>query len=202
MATIDGEEREVKLAVDTDFVLPPLAQLAGVTVVDRGEELLHAVYWDSDELALAHAGVGLRNRNGVWAYKGRSRREGDALVREEVELEGDPDFIPQSLQERLRRWVDPVALHPVATIETVRDHIDVTRDRDTVEVVRDSVHVLDGARAASRFDEVEVEFDAAAQDLADQVVRLLVGAGAVVDATPKYMRALRALGFDPPEIPG
>jgi inorganic triphosphatase YgiF len=196
----ESEEREVKLAVPDGFVLPPLEGLDGVTVTDRGDERLRAVYWDTDDLALAHAGVGLRHRNGVWTYKGQSRRQGDAVVREEVEEQGAAGAIPDDLRSRVRRWVDPDALHPVAELDTVRRQVDVVDGPCGVEVVRDRVTILDGAREVSTFEEVEVEFDTASQRLADQVVELLRNAGAVVDATSKYMRALRALGHEPPEV--
>lgn len=198
MAAGGAEEREVKLAVADDFSLPPLDGLDGAGVTDHGDQRLRAVYWDSDQLALAHAGVGLRHRNGVWTYKGGSRREGDAVVREEVETEAAGDSIPPLMRERVRHWVDPSALHPVAELDTLRRQVDIAVAGNSVELVHDRVRVLDGTRVVSSFGEVEVEHDRAAQDLADRVVSLLVTAGAVVDATPKYFRALRALGHEPP----
>jgi inorganic triphosphatase YgiF len=195
------DEREVKLAVAEDFALPALDGLDGVTVVDRGDERLRAVYWDSDDLALAHAGVGLRHRNGVWTYKGRSRREGDAVVRAELELSGGGGGIPQEVRARVAQWVEPAALRPVTELDTMRHQIDVAAGTSTVEVVHDRVRVLDGPHTVAGFAEVEVEHDEASQALADRVVELLVAGGAVVDPTPKYLRALRALGHDPPEVP-
>lgn len=195
------EEREVKLAVAEDFELPALTGLDGVSVVDRGVERLRAVYWDSEGLALAHAGVGLRHRNGVWTYKGGSRRERDAVVREELELSADADSIPAEMCARVREWVEPAALHPVAELDTMRHHVDVAEGARRAELVHDRVRVVEGARLVASFAEVEVEHDAASHALADRLVRLLVAVGAVVDTTPKYVRALRALGHDPPEVP-
>ncbi len=194
------EEREVKLAVGDDYELPPWDDVAGATVVDRGDVRLRAVYWDSDDLALCRAGVGLRHRNGVWTYKGESRRDGDAVVREEIEHHGAPDTIPSDMRERLRRCVDVAALHPVAELDTVRHQVDVADPTGTAEVVHDRVAVLDGGGVVSGFAEVEVEFAEASQALADRLVRLLVAGGAVVHTTPKYIRALRALGLDPPGV--
>jgi inorganic triphosphatase YgiF len=194
------DEREVKLAVGEEFVLPALSSLGGATIVDRGDERLRAVYWDSDDLALAHAGVGLRHRNGVWTYKGRSRREGDAVVREEVERTAPGGSIPPDFLARVVRWADAATLHPVAALDTVRHHIDVTQGDSSAELVHDRVTILDGERVVGGFSEVEVEHDSASRDLAGRLVRLLVATGAVVDTTPKYVRALRALGHRPPEI--
>ena len=193
------EEREVKLAVVEDFELPALSGVDGVTCVDRGDERLRAVYWDGDDLELARAGVGLRHRNGVWAFKGRSRLEGDAVVREEVELSGGGAAIPGTMCARAARWIDPAMLHPIAELDTVRHLVDVSRGPDSVELVLDRVRVVDAAGGVvARFAEVEVEHDAASQALADRVVTAMVAAGAVVDTTPKLVRALRALGHDPP----
>jgi inorganic triphosphatase YgiF len=194
------EEREIKLAVGDDFAMPDTSGLLGVSAVDRGDETLRAVYWDSDDLGLARAGMGIRHRNGVWTYKGRSRREGDAVVREEVEMSAQGGAIPDEIRARVRRWLDPEHLHPIAELDTVRRQFDLAQGDHRVELVHDRVTVLDGTRPVARFAEVEVEFDAGCQDLADRVVDLLRSAGAVVDTTPKYLRALRALGFDPPEI--
>ena len=188
------EEREVKLAVREGWQLPSLSTLDGVTATDRGEQRLRAVYLDSDGLGLVRAGVGLRHRNGTWGFKGRSRRAGDALVREEIEVVADIGTIPGVIRERLEMLVDVATLHPVAELDTLRHTIDVSDAGAHVEMVHDRVIVLDGTRTVMHFAEVEVEFALAAQLLADRLVRLLIDAGAVVDTIPKYVRALRALG--------
>jgi inorganic triphosphatase YgiF len=195
-----AEEREVKLAVPDDFGLSGLSDLAGVVVVDRGEVRLRAVYWDSDDLALCRAGVGLRHRNGVWAFKGGSRRDGDAVVREEVELPAGGEEIPPAMRGRVQQWVDVTALHPVAELDTLRHQLDVVDAPQRAEVVHDRVRIRDGGRVISTFAEVEVEFERGSKALADRLVALLVGRGAAVEGTSKYLRALRALGHDPPEV--
>ena len=194
------EEREVKLAVTDDFVLPPLSDLDGRVAVDAGEQLLRSVYWDTDDLQLARAGVGVRHRNGIWAFKGRSRREGDAVVREELEVAGDADSVPSQVRARLEKWVDPHSVHPVALLDTLRRTVDITDGSARAELVHDRVSVVDGKRVVARFDEVEVEFNAASSALAERVVNLLKAHGAVVDTRPKYMRALGFLGHDPPDL--
>jgi inorganic triphosphatase YgiF len=194
------EEREVKLTVPDGWQLPPLTQLDGVTATDRGDERLQAVYWDTDDLGLARAGVGLRHRNGTWGFKGTSRREGDALVREEVEVVAGIDNIPHLVRERCQLLVEIRALHPVAELDTMRHTVDIRDARSQVELVHDRVTVVDGGRVVARFAEVEVEFAVTAQQLADRLVRMLVAGGAVVDTIPKYVRALRALGRDAPGV--
>jgi inorganic triphosphatase YgiF len=199
----DGpEEREAKLLVEAGFVLPSPAILRGVTAVDRGDERLHAIYWDTDDLRLARAGVGVRHRNGVWTFKGRSRRDGDAVVREEVEAQGEPDAIHPVVRAHVERWAGGEAVHPVAELDTVRHTVDATAGDERAEVVHDRVRIMDGDREVARFAEVEVEFELHSAALADRLVRLLVEHGGVVHTTPKLVRALRELGHDPPEMTG
>jgi len=195
------DEREVKLAVPLGFVLPALRDAAsGVSVLDRGDAVLDAVYWDTDDLQLASVGVGLRHRNGTWTFKGRTRRDGHAVVREELEVEGGLGSFPAKIRSRLDDTVDLASLRPVARLHTVRRTLDVARDGQTVEVVHDRVRVRDGDGEVYRFEEVEVEHDASSADLAAALVALLVSHGAAPDATAKYVRALRALGHEPPAL--
>jgi inorganic triphosphatase YgiF len=200
---MDGaEEREVKMAVPDGFVMPELGDLAGVTVSDRGDTLLNAIYWDTDDLGLANSGVGVRHRNGVWTFKGQSRRDGNALVREELELDGDADRLPEPINARLAHWVLVSELHPVAELRTVRHTFDVSAATASAEVVHDRVSVRDGADERARFEEVEVEYATGSAPLADRLVALLAAHGASVDDTAKYVRALRFLGHEPPEVTG
>ncbi len=196
----EPEEREVKLRVGDDFAMPGLEDL-GASVADEGETLLVAVYWDSDGLDLAKAGVGVRHRNGTWTYKGRSRRDGNAVVREEREVEGgDGDRLPDELLAVLATSAEVALLHPIATVQTRRWTLRMRRGDESVELVRDRVSVRDGERSAATFSEVEVEYDRASASLAGEVVARLIDGGAVVDGTAKYVRALRALGHHPPDV--
>lgn len=191
------EERETKLSVPLGFVMPPI-ELEGVTVDDHGDEVLNAVYWDTDGLVLANASVGVRHRNGTWTFKGPSRQEGDATVREELEVDADPNRLPRTIEERLGDMVDLAQLRPVARIRTVRGTREVSGDGSRAELVHDRVTVLDGERQVATFEEVEVEHPADSRGLAERLVALIVAAGGAVDPTAKYVRALRALGHRPP----
>lgn len=198
---MDGaEEREVKMAVPNGFLMPELGALTGVTITDRGDELLHAVYWDTGNLALAGRGVGVRHRNGVWTFKGPSRRDGNAVVREELELAGDADHLPEPFRERLAQCADVSLVHPIAELRTLRRTFDVSDGTHSVEVVHDRVSVRDGADECARFEEAEVEYALGDAPLADRLVTLLADSGATLDGTAKYLRALHFLGYDPPEV--
>jgi inorganic triphosphatase YgiF len=203
-----SEEREIKIAAPSSFVLPDLDGVAaGVKAVDRGHHRLDATYWDSETLALQRAGFGLRYRTtdgraGRWTLKAQSRRDGPAVVREEIDMDGEPDHPPAHALERTRSAVGDVDLRPVATLRTTRHIVDLMEQngRRLAEVADDIVSILDGDRELGAFREVEVELmgepDSA---LVDTVLNKLRAAGAAdIDPTPKYVRALRALGYDVP----
>ena len=192
------EERETKLRVDDTFALPDLTAVDGALVEDRGERRTRAVYWDTGDLVLGRSGAGLRHRDGVWAFKGRARSDGDAVVREEVEEDGAITEMPARIRERVERLTPADGLTVIVELDTVRRTLDVRRGEEAAEVVHDRVRVLDGEREAAAFCEVEVESDAASSGLAARLVALLREHGAVVDPTPKLVRGLRAKGIDVP----
>ncbi|MBV8528731.1 MAG: CYTH domain-containing protein [Candidatus Dormibacteraeota bacterium] len=201
-------EREFKSDVAETFVLPDLDGVAGLRASDRGVRRLDAVYWDTDELRLMHSGFGLRHRTTdggavVWTLKGGTHREGDAVVRDEFEVPGTADVIPAELAARVAAVTAIADVHPVAHLHTARHVVDLDDgERRWAEVADDTVSVLRGDRLVHTFREVEVELTAAgegtAQDArAAQVLAALREAGAgQPSSSSKYVRALRALGYD------
>ena len=201
------EEREIKIPVDADFVLPDLDEVVeGTHAVDRGTVELSATYWDTDALALLHANLGLRHRSaagepGKWTLKAGSRMVGQAVSREETDFRGPPDQPPQAALELIRPEVGEVALHPIARLVTDRHTVDlIAGAARRAEVADDRVSVRSGDRTAATFREVEVELFDADAALIDAVMTRLRAAGVgEPDSTPKYVRALRALGHDVPD---
>jgi inorganic triphosphatase YgiF len=199
-----AEEREIKIPVDADFVLPDLdGVVEGMHALDRGTVELSATYWDTDALALLHAHLGLRHRSargeaGRWTLKAGRGSVGLAVSREETDFMGPPDQPPAAALEAIRAEVGEVALRPVASLVTMRRTVDlVAGDTRRAEVADDHVAVRSGARTVSTFREVEVELFDAEAALIDAVMSRLYAAGAGdPDSTPKYVRALRALGHD------
>jgi inorganic triphosphatase YgiF len=197
------EEREIKIPVDTDFVLPDLDGVVdGTNAVDRGVVELSATYWDTDDLTLLHAKLGLRHRSasgepGKWTLKAGARMVGQAVSREETDFAGPPEQPPDAAVDVIRQAVGDAALHPVAHLVTDRHTIDlVAGDTRRAEVADDHVAVLSGDRTVTTFREVEVELFNADQSLIDAVMARLRSSGAGdSDSTPKYVRALRALGY-------
>ena len=103
-----------------------------------------------------------------------------ALVRSELHLGGEPGDPPDEALDLVHAIArrEPLAL--VARLNTVRHRV-VLRDADgtqLAELVDDEVSVLDGARLAARFRELEVEFtDSAPPELVDRVANRLRGRG-------------------------
>lgn len=201
------EEREIKIPVGMDFVLPDLdGVLDGIRAVDRGRVELSATYWDTDALTLLHAKLGLRYRSapgeqGRWTLKAGDRMVGDAVSREETDFPGSPDDPPRAAVEVIRKTVGDVALHPVARLVTDRHSVDlVAGDTRRAEVADDRVSVRSGDVTVDAFGEVEVELFDAEAALVDAVMARLRAAGVgEPHSTPKYVRALRALGHEIPE---
>jgi hypothetical protein len=94
-----------------------------------------------------------------------------------------------------------VTLHPIASLVTDRHTVDlVSGDTRRAEVADDVVSVRSGGQTVETFREVEVELFDADAALIDGVMGRLRAAGAGdPDSTPKYVRALRALGRLTPE---
>lgn len=198
------EEQEIKIPVAADFVLPDLdALVAGTRAVDRGLLELSATYWDTDHLTLLAGLLGLRYRSapgeiGRWTLKAGARHVGLAVSREETDFAGPPDEPPEDALVVIRASVGEVALRPVASLVTIRHTIDlVAGDTRCAEVADDLVSVRLEERTIETFREVEVELYDADAALIDAVMARLHSAGAGdPDSTPKYVRGLRALGYE------
>jgi len=125
------------------------------------------------------------------------------MVREETDVPGGPDTPPDQLTQRMPVTVNPSDLRPVARLQTLRHQVDLVdpAEQRLAEVADDRVTVLDPTgHEVSTFREVEVEeVGDPPPGLVDAVVARLREAGArQPEATAKYVRALRALGFAVP----
>ena len=200
------EEREIKIPVDMAFVLPDLDGVVdGTHALDRGTVELSATYWDTDDLTLLQAKLGLRHRSapgepGKWTLKAGARMVGHAVSREETDFAGPPDEPPQAALDVVRQEVGAVSLHPVAQLVTDRHTVDlVVGGTRRAEVADDRVSIRFGDTTVQTFREVEVELFDADQSLIDAVMSRLRSAGVgEPDSTPKYVRALLALGHHVP----
>ncbi|HKY71038.1 MAG TPA: CYTH and CHAD domain-containing protein [Nitrospira sp.] len=176
-------EREVKLAVDAGFRLPPLK---GVPLPAK---TLISVYYDTSDLRLARARITLRHRTegkrSAWQLKlplHESRRE--------VELPGNASAPPSQLCDLLFIHLQGQPIRPVATLRTRRTGMRVGGSRGA-EVVLDEVAILKQSSEVFIFREVEIERLDGDAALVSRLEDRLRKAGATDhDGRPKMFRAL------------
>ncbi|MFH5878731.1 CHAD domain-containing protein [Arthrobacter sp. NA-172] len=122
MSAQESVETERKYEATLETPLPALGDIAGVEhVADPAEHQLEAVYFDTDGLVLARHRMTLRRRTGGsdsgWHLKlpaaGDSREEIHAPL-------GQPETVPEELEERLLAFTRQAVLRPVARIHTHR----------------------------------------------------------------------------------
>lgn len=175
-------EREVKLASVEGFSLP---ELGGLTLPER---TFVSTYHDAAGLPLARHGVTFRHRvengAGLWQLKLPK-----GIARIELELPGPPARPPAEMLDLLVAHLRGAEIGPVARLRTRREGVRV----DGVEVVSDSVAVLEGTRVVRRFHEVELELlDGDEQALArlEQVIREAGASTPPAELVPKLHQAL------------
>ena len=199
-------EREAKLSVGPSFRLPDLTNPCdGIEALPPVTQTLNTVYFDTEDLRLARWGCSLRFREGEgWTVKLPPAREGDLLVRGEYTFAGTRSKPPDEAVDILRAYLRTTGVAPVARLRSVRTTVAfrTTDGKEAGEVVDDEVSVLDGARVAARFREVEVELAAGSGDcLLDAALERLHDAGAGdAEFTPKHVRALGPRAELPPEL--
>jgi len=188
-------EREIKLAVDPDFRLPPLP---GILLPRR---LLTSTYYDTSQYDLAHAGITLRHRvergKQAWQLKLPLMKD-----RQEVELVDRSPIPPTMFRDLLFLHLGQRELLPVATLRVWRAGIRVRMDHTPVaDVTLDHVSVMKDGAVPQRFRELEIEQvngkDSTLPDLERQLRR--AGAGDH-DGRPKLFRAL-SLPAPAPDAP-
>jgi CHAD domain-containing protein len=202
-------ERETKLEAPAGFRIPELGG-DGLVATDEEPQRLVTVYVDTPDLRIVRWGSSLRHRQGegrekVWTVKLPSSGNGSQLVRTEVNFEGaDARKLPTAAADLVRAFVRGQELAPVARLQTVRRGVRISDDAGTplAMVTDDEVSVMDGRRVASRFRELEVELDPAADAaLSDVLVGRLREAGAgPVDNVSKVVRALGPRAAAPPDL--
>jgi len=209
MGSTDGEhgtiEREVKLAVGPDFVVPALPSAGTDGTLSVLE--LRAAYLDTADLRLWARGITLRHRTGegpaggVWTMKLPTDGAGVTLDRTELTWTGDARAVPDAAAAIVAGLVRRSPLVTVTELSTRRRRTALTgADGATwAELDDDSVTVRGGPNDGLRFRQLEVELtdgvDAGLDAGLDDVVARLRAAGAEPHDRPKLGLAL---GVAPP----
>jgi len=200
-----SQEREVKLATPATFRMPEL-NLDGVLEARPAETLRYqTVYVDTEDLRLARWGCSLRHRQGEgWTLKLPPTQVGLLVVRGEHPFGGDARHVPAAAVDLVAAYARGQPIRPVARLRTLRRRVELldAEGEPAGEVVDDEVSVMDGARVAARFRELEVEVPESLPDATlEAIVGRLVDAGASpTSGTPKYLQALGARASAPPEV--
>ncbi|MEO6349082.1 MAG: CYTH and CHAD domain-containing protein [Candidatus Limnocylindrales bacterium] len=204
-------EREAKLSAPEEFGLPGLDGLGrGIVASPPTSRQLDAIYYDTEELHLARAGVTLRHRTGEsgpgWTLKLPQGEDGPALMRRELLFDNAPGEVPAAARDLVRVNLRARLLVPVVRLRTDRTAVEL-RDASgqaVAEVVDDAVKVYDGERLVRRFREIEVEVrteDRQGAKVLRRTVDRLVDAGCRADSpVPKAIRALGPRAQAAPEV--
>ena len=195
-------EVERKYDADATAMFPEWTTIPGVTRVGPPEDrALDARYFDTEDRALARAGVALRRRTGGndagWHIKGP--RQGDARLELLWPLDDD-DRMPQPVIDALADWAQP-PFTPLARIRNARRAYDLLDAAGGVvaEFVDDHVQATDlrtGTERAWREWEMELgpaaPSDAAARTAFFAAVEqaVIAAGGRVAASDSKLARAL------------
>ena len=185
-------EREIKLAVDDHFRLPPLP---GTPLPRR---LLTSTYYDTPQYDLAQARITLRHRaehgKHAWQLKIPLMKN-----RQEVEIVDRQSHPPTTFRDLLFLHLGRRRLIPVATLRVWRAGVRVCQDNVPVaDVVLDNVTVLKDGTMIQRFRELEIELVNGDNSILSDLEGQLRRAGAEDhDGRPKLFRAL---SLPPPDL--
>jgi len=202
-------ELELKFSAPADFAAGALTSQAGIERIAELPALkLVAVYYDTDDLRLARAGVTLRYRTGddngaAWTLKLPTLDTPE--LRDEVVIgQANGNNVPDEARRLTTAFARGAELRRVARLRTRRRRWSLreTGGRELAELVDDRVSVLDGRRVTQRFHELEIE--ARSSDLAGlrRIEAVLSQMGfAPTSQSPKVFRALGPRAADRSDIP-
>jgi CHAD domain-containing protein len=189
-------EREIKLAIDPDFHLPPLP---GITLPRR---LLTSTYYDTSQYNLAHAGITLRHRvergKQTWQLKLPLMKD-----RQEIEMVDGQSSPPTTFRDLLFLHLGRRRLVPVGTLRVWRAGVRVRIEHTLVaDVTLDLVSVLKNGVVLQRFRELEIEQINGKDSTLSNLERQLRRAGACDhDGRPKLFHALSLPALSPEPLP-
>jgi CHAD domain-containing protein len=188
-------EVEIKYEASPDLAVPSFEALDGVTTVTVAEEELDAQYFDTADLRLAHAGIGLRRRVGGADEGWHLKLPHVAGTRLELRrpLGRAVRTVPRPLADLVAAHVRDGRLVPVARLQTRRRvHRLVGPSGDVLaEIADDDVHGEAVTGDGLSWRELEAELGAGDRVLLDDIDRELRAAGAVrSEAASKLARVI------------
>ncbi len=197
-------ERELKLNAPPDFRLPDLS-IGGLDVVNGSWRYLDAVYYDTADLRLARWGCSLRHRTDEgWTVKLPPLEDRDLQQRPEVSFEGRWDRVPSAAEALVRVFSRRSPLQQVARLRTVRKPVVLINGwgKAVAEIVVDDVSTYRGRGPAGRFQEIEIELAAGADEgLLGGIISGLRAAGAgSITRVSKLGRTLGAAALEDPDV--
>jgi inorganic triphosphatase YgiF len=205
--TTAHREVELKFRVTGAFALPDFTAVPGVARMEtRPTFTMSNVYYDTADLRLFRWGITLRRRQGGpdegWHLKLPVHGAGEG-VRDEIRAPLS-DHLPAELAHLVTAFARTAPLVPVAALQTERtprvllDHAGSA----AIEIVDDTVSVMEGDRVATRFREIEAEAlsDPADTDLLRHVADALLAAGAVPGTMSKAGAALGPRAAVPADV--
>ncbi|WP_104138008.1 CYTH and CHAD domain-containing protein [Arthrobacter sp. ZGTC131] len=209
--TAEGTETEKKYDVDTAAPLPALKDIPGVgRVGEPYEARLDAVYFDTEDLALAARRITLRRRTGGsdagWHLKlpQASMAASEAGQRQEIHAPlGQPDVVPDKLLAHLHAYLRGSGLARVARLDTTRTTIalyghdgvhlaDFADDHVDAEVLTGEAGAGDARAPKREWREWELELVHGRPELFPAAAACLAAAGA--RPAPHESKLGRALG--------
>lgn len=201
-------EIEWKFAVGAGFdALQAMAEDSkGHSLQPIGTVRLAAIYYDTEDLRLARAGITLRRREGGddagWHLKLPVRKHERVEVR--LPLDAAPvGSVPSTLLELVTPYVRRALVIEVARIDTERHRTRVLHKTGRVlaELADDDVEARRGGEVVARFRELELEaLGPDAEKAMRKVAKVLRRAGAEPVAVPKLVRALGEQALAPGDV--
>lgn len=178
-------EIERKFALGPDDRVPDPVDWPGVETASEPEEFqLDALYYDTEDLRLANAGVTLRRRTGGsddgWHLK--EPGSGDGRVERSLPLGGTPeDTPPEEFAAHVSRLIGDKALRPICRVRTTRIERRLDGPDGPIAKLSDdrvaTQNLLD-SRLHQRWRELEVELTGdGSTDFLEAVTEHLLGLG-------------------------
>ena len=192
-------EREVKLGVDLDFVLPDLTKAKLVATSEwLIEQEMHTAYFDTSECRLWRRGVSLRHRIGeepgvgTWTAKLPRPSEGPTLDRMELSWSGPRESVPVEATRLFQGMIRSSPLHQLVELVTKRRRylLSDLAGEARGELDDDTVIVVGGSRDGLRFRQIELELGTGGDVLVAPVVKKLTAAGARLGGQQKLTTAV------------